>query len=861
MNFIYMKTQAQRWWPLAPALLAGLALRIALWGRLPRLGLIGDEAEYLAAADWLALGRGFAWHQGWLWTRAPLYPLLLAAHIRLFGFTTTPIVVSQILLSLLVVVLTYALALRITGRWSACGAALLTALYLPFATYTQLLLSETLFLALLLGAFVVLGRYAADAYTHQTKGCCSKPSFALRFFASEVGKKPQSKAILRVPSAPAAPTTSEVALTIGGGLLGLATLTRGLALGFIPVVVFWVFICGAGGWKRRLRDALILLITAGAVIVPWAIYATRAYGGLVVVDTTGAFNLLYGARTAFDGERSDAPTRRFVLALLDPRLSQAERNALVNDPFHPTCLLTTNDQALPNALATPVTQISQAQRQQLMSAEALCLMRTRPLAFVQKSLTEFIDLFRINYGGDERLSDGFTLGRLPTWYALALFFLDDTLYVLALPLGLLGWALVRSERRAESGEHERKAESGERRAESGERKIAPNLKPLRLCAFASKRDKHQETLGSIATLIGLWWLYNLATAPLLFAINRFRLPLLPLLFIFAAFAVTNLPRLGAVFRHRYGRGVATLALLITLLAASPHAYLEPRGTGDSQWASYLGPYPSSLAATWMALTQRPAYEREQTLVRALGQGDTPTAQAILAAGGLQPQVRQLGAVVVAGLEGRIAAGLSLLDAPDLLLPPWQRAILRGDLLRRAGQTDAARAAFTATSVDDRNPVQWAWEHLDPPPLPDGRIDLGGNLDLGYIQGFYLGEGDPSAGGNFRWSSAEAHLRFPQAGGATTICLRSDGRGWPTDLATPRLTLELANQPFAAFQPQRAIETLCAPLPPTQAGSDLTITLRTNAFTPNAADLLGQQGPQVGQLRRLGVRLDWVVVEH
>jgi len=51
-----------------------------------------------------------------------------------------------------------------------------------------------------------------------------------------------------------------------------------------------------------------------------------------------------------------------------------------------------------------------------MVREGLCLILDRPLAFVHKSLVEFIDLFRINYTGAERLTDGFSTGRLPVWY-------------------------------------------------------------------------------------------------------------------------------------------------------------------------------------------------------------------------------------------------------------------------------------------------------------------------------------------------------------------------------------------------------------------------------------------------------------
>src|SRR5215212_6912345 len=64
--------------PLPIVLLLAFALRLLLWGRIPRTGLISDEGEYLSAASWLAQGRSFSWYQNYLWTRAPIYPLFVA---------------------------------------------------------------------------------------------------------------------------------------------------------------------------------------------------------------------------------------------------------------------------------------------------------------------------------------------------------------------------------------------------------------------------------------------------------------------------------------------------------------------------------------------------------------------------------------------------------------------------------------------------------------------------------------------------------------------------------------------------------------------------------------------------------------
>lgn len=770
-----------------------LALRVALWDNLPRTGMISDEAEYLAAADWLAQGRGFAWHQSWLWTRAPLYPLFLAAHIRLFGLNLTPIYLSQTLLSIVNVGLAYVLARQIAAPSNTDEAAekptgfgakdvapllatALVAIYLPFAAYAQMLLSETLYLTLLMAAFLALSRWA-------------------------------ERRRLR-------------SLLAAGGLLGLATLTRGLTLGFLPLVALWVWLQAGGPASLRhgvaaawqaLRPVAALTAICATIILPWSFYASQTYGGLVLIDTTGAFNLLLGARTAYDGKRSDAPTRDFVLALMETGRTPDQRRALLSGASA-SCLLRQHDARLQAALARDPATISQGERQQLMTAEALCLLRETPGALA-KSLGELIDFFQINYTGAERLTDGFTLGWSPRWWTGALFLLDDTLYVLALPLAVIGW--------------------GRRRhAVGADRRAAPLL-----------------------ALIGLWWAFNLPAASLLFAINRFRLPLLPFGFIVAAwaFAGRRAPRKAA------GMLYAALALLLALVAITPYAYLQ---AAPSSWASYLGPYPSSLASSVLAWNTRPGYEREQQLMAALGAGDAAAARAILATGDAPPYAVAVAEPLLAGIEGRPQQGLELLaDQSVAPLHAWQSAVVRGDLLRRLGDFDGARAAFNPTYVDDQNPVEWAWNWLDPPPLSDQRIDLGGDLDLGYIRGFYLGEGDSEARGDFRWSEPEAWLRFPAAGSGTPqrLCLRVDGRGWPNDLDMPRVVVTIDGATAGSFDLARAVDEVCLPLPTISAGADVIVHIRSAAFTPDAADLLARQGPQVGQLRRLGVRLDWAKI--
>ncbi|NTV64651.1 MAG: hypothetical protein HGA65_14120, partial [Oscillochloris sp.] len=657
--------------------------------------------------------------------------------------------------------------------------------YLPLASYTQLLLSETLFTTLLLCALALLGSWARHGGLPRLAGA--------------------------------------------GALLGLATLTRGLTLGFLPLVAGWVLLKGEGkrqqgkGWLRSVALPVCLFtLTFCLLLLPWALYASRAYGGLVVVDTTGAFNLALGARTAYDGGRSDAPLRNFVLALLDPTLSPEARRGLLADTQGGSCLYAAGDGRILAALEAPVGAISQAERQGLLNAEAFCLLRAAPGAFVQKSLVELIDLFQINYTGDERLSKGFTLGRLPSWYTLALFLLDDTLYVLALPLAVLGWGLARSRQQG----------------------AAVGMRP------------------AVAPLYGLWLIYNLGTAPLLFAINRFRVPLMPLAFVLAGCALAALPGWGRL-RSRYGAACATLAGLLLLAAATPYAYLEPLAPGEaSRWASYLGPYPSSLASTIKALASRPGYLAEQRLATALGAHDLAAAHTALADPALPAYAAAVGGPLLAGLEGQPTAGLDhLADQATQPLEGWQRSLIAGELFRQLGDQEAARRELGALLVDDQNPVEWAWRWLAPPAAPGGRIAVADDNDLGYVRGFYLGRYDPDLGATVRWATGSSALRFPAvaSGAAQQLCLNISGLGWPEDLPLPSVAVSLEETALGSVTLTRELRAACLDLPARPAGSDLIIILRSPTFVPDALDLVRQQGPQVGQLRRLAYQLDWAEV--
>ncbi len=825
-----------------------ICVRLLLWNNLPRTGLISDEGEYLSAATWLAQGRNFSWYQHYLWTRAPLYPLFVAAHFWLFGSSPVPVYISQMLLSLVNVVLVYLLALRVVGgRQTATRfvvpalAALLMAIYLPFAIYPQVLLSETLYLTLLLAGFLVLS--LAVQATHQ-------------WFPKQVAW-----------------------FVLGGAIFGLATLTRSLTLTFLPLVALWLLVLapatgrgspGGGkarishlinlGRSKRIREVAVFTLACAVVVLPWTAYnSLRLYGGFVAIDTTGAFNLMLGARTAFDGTRQDAPSRNFALALLNPRLTTEQRATLLDSTFSEdgslrlagSCLYDQKDPRLLAALERLDEQkgvTSQAQVQQLMTAEGLCLMSKKPLAFVQKSLGELLDFFQINYSGDERFTDQFALGRLPIGYTLSLFLLDDTLYVLVVPLAVIGWYLAR---RAASDEQHKAHSDG----------LAAGHLPF-------------------INLIALWWLYTIVVAPLLFAINRFRLPLLPFAFIFAAYALAVLPRTGVGWlRTRGGASAALTALVLFLIAATPFAYLEPRNQGaDSAWASYLGPYPSSLASTSYAITRRGDYLRQETMRLALREGEAARAEEfrpkvvrLTRAGNTRVPDATLVDALTLNVAGRAEEALALLPPIEEIAArkDVEASVVLGNLLRTLGRDGDARLAFGRSRpgvetkfVDDANPVQWAWDWLR--PTPTQRIDIGDDMDLGYIEGCYLGEGDisiPDQPANYRWCTDGMRIRFPSGGtnAAQTLTIRADGRGWrDTSKTVPPVQVWVNGNSIGTFTPRiDSPDNFSVTLPPTQRGADVVVMLRTATFVPDANDFNEQQGPFSGEARQLGVRLDWV----
>lgn len=248
---------------------------------------VGDELAYQQIAENFAAGRGlfqtnnpfFPGQSLYAW-QAPLYPLLLGLLYSVLGQTLLLAKAFGILVSTATVYVTYALAFRVSRSMLprsephsdtvrtpiALVAAFLVAIYPGLLTHAHLLLSETLFIFLLLLAFACL----AHAF--------------------------ESKARVRW-------------WLLGAGVVwGLATLTRGLTLYFTPLLALWV------GWmlwrgmsseqsragesshssRAALVGAGLVLLGVVVTIVPWTVRNYTQFGQPVVLETKGGVNLWLG---------------------------------------------------------------------------------------------------------------------------------------------------------------------------------------------------------------------------------------------------------------------------------------------------------------------------------------------------------------------------------------------------------------------------------------------------------------------------------------------------------------------------------------------------------------------------------------
>jgi Dolichyl-phosphate-mannose-protein mannosyltransferase len=204
-------------------LLAALILRLAAVPFVHGKGYLSDEREYILMAERIISGGGFVDSNGFHSVRAPLYPLVLAGVFAVSGGSVALAHVVGCLLGALAVYLGHLLALRMWGDpKSALFAAGILAFLPSLVIYSTLLLTETLYIVLFLAAFL-----AAEQALREPNG---------------------------------------ISATVLGVCAGLASLTRPVFFGFVPIMFVILLRTGGRSLARPLAVAAVAWIV---VLAPW----------------------------------------------------------------------------------------------------------------------------------------------------------------------------------------------------------------------------------------------------------------------------------------------------------------------------------------------------------------------------------------------------------------------------------------------------------------------------------------------------------------------------------------------------------------------------------------------------------------
>jgi len=253
-----------------------------------------DAIHYDDIAWNLARGRGFAMSDRHLLPgdrapdgsprptarRPPLYPLFLALLYLLFGRNYAAVFAVQALLSTASCYLVYRIGSAFFPRGPApLLAALLSALYLPFLRSTASLLTETLFILLVLWMFLHLARLLGGE-------------------AAPTG--PKARTGLRARRAAWA-----------GILAALAYLCRPTAVGFPVMAAALVLFSKQVAVERRerVKTAILHVAVFLAVASPWPIRNYLVFHAFVPSFTSAGYNLFLGTYPVAQG-KANIPLER-----------------------------------------------------------------------------------------------------------------------------------------------------------------------------------------------------------------------------------------------------------------------------------------------------------------------------------------------------------------------------------------------------------------------------------------------------------------------------------------------------------------------------------------------------------------------
>jgi 4-amino-4-deoxy-L-arabinose transferase-like glycosyltransferase len=233
---------------LAVVLITALVVRLVFWVAVVGFDTTGwgDEPDYHTIASSIAAGEGFRGLEGVpTATRPPLYPIALGGLYSLTGPNTDAGRALQVALGVLIVLFVYLLAARLFSKKVALIAAGLAAVNPGLVYLSALLMTENLYILLLLGLFLVV-------LEDLTSGRVSYVRFAA-----------------------------------GGVLAGLTALARPTAFVFALAVPALALAGERENVRRRVRASALFIVLALLVIAPWPIRNQAALGEWVTFTTHG----------------------------------------------------------------------------------------------------------------------------------------------------------------------------------------------------------------------------------------------------------------------------------------------------------------------------------------------------------------------------------------------------------------------------------------------------------------------------------------------------------------------------------------------------------------------------------------------
>ena len=228
---------------LALVLLLGFGLRIYAQLLFPNPTMFPDSADYHQIALNLLAGKGFALTPDLIATRPPLYPVLVAICYA-FGLSAAGVCVIQAFLGTLCIWLQYRLArLLCQSEPIALAAALLLAIDSHQIAFCSWLLTEVLFILLLLGCLLALA------------------------------------SLLHVRRLP------WLQVALAGCLAGLGCLCRPSLIAFLPTAGICLLVVLPQPRIKRLAAASLFVMVATVTILPWTIRNYCHFHAVIPVTT------------------------------------------------------------------------------------------------------------------------------------------------------------------------------------------------------------------------------------------------------------------------------------------------------------------------------------------------------------------------------------------------------------------------------------------------------------------------------------------------------------------------------------------------------------------------------------------------